>query len=378
MRILLVSHYTLPHYGGIEVVVENLAKGFARQGHAVRVLSSRTRPTQEPIYERRHGFEIFRVPAWNGLERYAVPYPVLGPRLLMETRQLVRWADIVHAHGFLYQTTITALCIARQFRRPAILTEYAGFVHYRNPLWNGLQILAIHTLGRFAIAMSDRLVTVGERALGLLQKLAGPGKTIHLIQTGVDIERFCPPNSARKEECRRRLGWDHRPKVLFVGRLVPRKGIDLLLQVLDARYDLVICGRGDLPLPRCPHLLVYRSPDDETLLMIYQAADLFVLPSHSEGAFPLTAQEAMACGLPVIAVFDPVYRTYVTEEVVEFIPPSPEALRNAILNLIAHPGRWEERSARSWEWARTHFSWERCVEQHLALYQLLTGGASDA
>lgn len=366
MRVLLVSHYVLPHYGGIEVVVENLARGLAERGHEVRVLSSRI---AGPAREVRHGFEVVRVPAWNVLERWAVPYPLFSPRLLPETGALVRWADVVHAHGFLYQPTLVALWLSRRAGRPGVLTEHAGFVRYDWPFWNALQTVAIHTLGRLALSLASAVIVVGPRALSLVRRLTPPGRSVRLILNGVDTRAFRPVPPEEKGRLRRSLGWDERPKVLSVGRLVPRKGIDLLLRALDDRYDVVLCGRGDMPLPERPGLLVYRSPDEETLRRIYQAADLYVLPSHSEGAFPLSAQEAMACGLPVVAFFDPVYQAYVTPEVVQFVQPSAEGLREAFLNLLADPQERERRSRLSVEWARAHFSWERCVQEHLALYE---------
>jgi D-inositol-3-phosphate glycosyltransferase len=373
MRILLVSHYTLPHYGGIEVVVENLAKGFVGRGHEVIVLSSRI---SGPACEIRHGFEVVRVPAWNVLESYAVPYPLFSPGLLMVARRLIRWADIVHAHGFLYQPTLVSLWLARQARRPRVLTEHAGFVRYNRWFWNGIQFVAIQTLGRLAVALADAVIVVGTRTLSLGRRIAAPGKPVLLIPNGVDTQFFHPVSPEGKRRIRQSLGWDERPKVLSVGRLVPRKGIDLLLEAREHRYDLVLCGRGDTPLPEGEGLLVYRSPDDMQLRRIYQAADIYVLPSHSEGAFPLTAQEAMACGLPVIALPDPTYLTYVTPEVVQFVQPSAEALRNAILSLVYNQEERQRRSQISAEWARTHFSWERTVEAHLTLYESLRVGGT--
>jgi glycosyltransferase involved in cell wall biosynthesis len=370
MRILQVAHYTLPHYGGIEVAVENLARQLAWDGHAVRVLSARV---GGKAWEARHGVEFIRVPAWNLLERYAVPYPLFAPSLISEAARLARWAEIVHGHGFLYQSTLVTLGIARIRGRPAVLTEYAGFVRYPQQAWNALQRVAIHTLGRLAVALADLVIVHGMRVHDLIRQLAGPSKAIHPIPLGVDTERFHPATLEDRARLRRALGWDDRPRVLFVGRLVPRKGIEGLLDALDPRYELVLCGRGEMALPDRPGLRVYRSPDDDTLLRVYQAADLFVLPSHSEGAFPLAAQQALACGLPVIAVYDPLYDLYVHPEVVRWIPLDPAAIREAIGELLderASP-RGEERRRKAREWACARLSLRHCIDQHLSLYNSL-------
>ncbi len=327
--------------------------------------------TDEPPHEHRHGVEFVRVPAWNILERYAVPYPLFGPSLLPTASRLVLWSDIVHGHGFLYQSTLVALWFARLFRRPTVLTEYAGFVYYRQRAWNAIQAVAHHTLGRLALAMADTVVVSGQRAAMLVRRLAGSDKQVHLLPVSVDTEKFHPVTAEEKARLRRTLGWDQRPKILFVGRLVPRKGIELLLQAAHPEYDIVLCGRGNMSVPEQNGVYLYRSPDDETLLKIYQAADVYVLPSHSEGAFPLAAQEAMACGLPVVAIRDPIYGAYVNEEVVQFVPARSDALQQALLRLATSPRARHTKGELAATWARTHFSLEAYTARHLAIYRHL-------
>lgn len=376
MRILQVAHYALPHYGGIEMAVENLARHLAQRGHAVQVLSSRASGAAQ---EERHWVKFVRIPAWNLLERYAVPYPLFSPSLIPQAARLVGWADIVHGHGFLYQSTLVALGIARIQGRPALLTEYAGFVRYSQRIWNALQHVAIHTLGRMTVALADIVIVHGNRVEKLIRGLSRSPSKIRLISIGVDVERFHPITPEERVQLRQALGWGDRPHVLFVGRLVPRKGIERLLEAMDPRYELVLCGRGEMTLPSHPGLRIYRSPDDVTLLNIYQASDLFVLPSHSEGAFPLAAQQALACGLPVIAVYDPLYDPYVHPEVVRWVSSDPAAIRAAILELLAglESASGEERRRKAREWACAHLNLTHYIDQHLSIYaSLLTDQGS--
>src|SRR5512139_1318529 len=67
MKVLLVSHYTLPHVGGIEVLVDQHSQHLAQRGHDVTVLSSRV---GAPAEERRGAVRVVRVAAWNFLERW--------------------------------------------------------------------------------------------------------------------------------------------------------------------------------------------------------------------------------------------------------------------------------------------------------------------
>lgn len=370
MKILFVCHYTLPHHGGVEVVVDRLSALMAERGHSVKVVSSRV---HEPAHERLWNREIIRVKAWNILERFGVPYPLFFPQLLPALVWAVRWADIVHVHGYLYQNSVLALWLANVMDKPTVLTEHVGFVHYPQPMWNALQRVAVRTLGKLALALSDAVIVYNTQVRKMMECLVGQQKPIVDIPNGVDTDLFHPATPEEKCRLRRELNWNERPKVLFVGRFVAKKGIYVLLAAANECYDLVLCGRGELPKALPKTTIIYPPMPQAELVRLYQAADVFTLPSFSEG-FPLTVQEAMACGLPVVITYDPAYLQHVSPDVVRFTEASPSALREAITELVKDAQKREELGRRAAKWARTHFSWDRCVEQHLALYEQLTRG----
>ncbi|CAA9538862.1 MAG: hypothetical protein AVDCRST_MAG30-4524, partial [uncultured Solirubrobacteraceae bacterium] len=112
-RILFLSHYGLPHLGGMEVVIDAAARELARRGHEVTHLTSdavNATPGEPPA-----GYRVIRLPALNALEtRLGVPYPVFGPALARALRREVARADVVHAHGFLYMPSVAGLAMARR------------------------------------------------------------------------------------------------------------------------------------------------------------------------------------------------------------------------------------------------------------------------
>ncbi len=136
---------------------------------------------------------------------------------------------------------------------------------------------------------------------------------VRVVYDGVDADVFHP---GAKDEARRRLGLvSDGPLLLFIGNLVPVKGLDVLLEALALRraagqpFTLFLVGQGPqkaalqqqaerLGLADRVRFLGSR-PHDE-LTSWYQAADLFVLPSRSEGV-PLVLLEAIACGTPFVA-----------------------------------------------------------------------------
>src|SRR5687768_6865164 len=106
MRILVTSHYALPHVGGIEVAVDALARRLAERGHQVVHLAS-TATSPHGHASDDPGYRVVRIPALNPLEeRFGVPWPVFGPQLIPHLRRELACTDIVHAHGMLYANSV--------------------------------------------------------------------------------------------------------------------------------------------------------------------------------------------------------------------------------------------------------------------------------
>ena len=119
---------------------------------------------------------------------------------------------------------------------------------------------------------------------------------------GVDHQVFSPGKGSPSEH-RAALGFDPTmPLMLFVGRFVAIKRLNLVRQMAAARPDWQWCVVGQGPEQPAtwglPNVRVLPPMPQLQLAAYYRGADLLVLPSASEG-FPLVVQEAMACGLPV-------------------------------------------------------------------------------
>jgi len=186
--------------------------------------------------------------------------------------------------------------------------------------------------------------------------------------TGIDTDRFHPATAEDKQRLRRTLELpEHGVLALFVGRFVPKKGYDELLRATGEGYTLVLAGGPTPPgfSDRAGIVFVGCRTQDQ-LADLYRACDLFVLPSESEG-FPLTVQEAMASGLPVITSDDPGYGIYqLDRNRVAFIRPTVPEIRSTLERLAAD-GALRGRMARySSSIAASRFSWlehVRTVEQ---------------
>jgi D-inositol-3-phosphate glycosyltransferase len=106
-RVLIVSAYAPPHLGGVEVIVAQQAQTLAALGLRVTVVTSRCGGGARR--ERRDGYDIVRVSAWNVLERrLSVPFPLWSPAALLTIAGLAAKADIVHVHDAYHASSVLA------------------------------------------------------------------------------------------------------------------------------------------------------------------------------------------------------------------------------------------------------------------------------
>lgn len=342
MRVLVVSHHGLPHVGGVEVLVDAEIQALAAAGHSVvHVTSDLLGQAQAPAYPP--GVRVVRVPALHLLEHTArLAYPLFHPKLWRLLEKEVRRADVVHAHGFIFLTSVAALILAKRHKKPTRLTDHGGIMPLRNPLLNfGLE-LAAKTLGRVTTRRADLLVAYNQRVLHDLETLAGSRRRSLFLPYPVRTDLFHPPTAQRRAALREALGWtDGRPRVLFVGRITADKGVLLLLEALAPEFELVICGPGDpniLGLPR-PQVQYLPPRPQEEIAKLYQAADLLALPSRpGREGFPLVVREALACGIKVVMSYEWGYQPYRRLPNLRFAENlEPAMLRKTLLASLNQP-----------------------------------------
>lgn len=369
----MTSHYTLPHQGGIEIIIEKLSSALAARGHEIKVVASRHGQFSPQKINNR---EIINVSAFDPLRNAGVHYPFFSPALIPIVYRAVRWADIIHTQGMLYQNTLLALWLARLSNKPTVLTEHAGFVQYSRPFFNKTQRIAVNTLGRASLTLSQSVVVPDTIVREILvNDLNIPADKVTQIPLGVDTDAFHPVSTTAKKELRRELSWDNRPKILFVGNFVARKRIHLLLDALSDQFDIVLCGEGTPPSPLPERVRIYPAMGHEKIVKLYQAADVFVIPSSVE-TFSIVAYEAMACGLPVIMTEDLAHLTVAKSNLVKITQPNSAALQKQIHVLINDPGEIQKTGLDSAEWVQKSFSWNTSVNQHISLYERLLSSDS--
>jgi glycosyltransferase involved in cell wall biosynthesis len=366
MRVLLVSANFKPSVGGIERYVENLAHGLAERGHSVTVATCRTDGAAN--VEQDGGVAIVRIPATDVLdEKLNVPYPLPNPVAAWRTlRRLIGEADVVHAHDALYTTSVLSLALARRAHVPAILTQHVAFVPQRSRSLDAAQRAAIATLGRSA-RLATRVVSYNP-AVGAWAAATWRLGDVRVLPPGVpDL-----PNEVDRGAARRRFGLrEDRFIALFVGRDVPKKGLELFLAARDSTYELVaVTDRDPSSAPEGTSILPFLDPTAFRELLA--SVDAFVLPSKAEG-FPLSLQEALVTGLPCVVTPGPGYERYLRDGEVIFVGRDGAEVRAALLRVAGDESWRRQLAERARAAGRREFGLEPFISAYEDLYRDVLG-----
>lgn len=279
--------------GGGAIHAHAMSRQQATAGHDVTVLTSDHGDRSKPRREDRAGYTVRR------LKEVARPVGnSITPGVVQALHRRISAADVVHAHSHLYFTTNVGAFLARFSDTPLVLTNH-GLISQTAPPW--VNRLYLPTVGRFTFNAADRVLCYTETDRRRLRDhdVTAP---IDVVENGIDCERFTPPETERQHA------------ILFVGRLVDRKGVatlvDAFAELRDYHPDLELRIVGDGPdrasyERRCRDhgiedtVRFLGELDYDDVVDQYRESRVFVLPSSNEG-LPRTVLEALACETPVV------------------------------------------------------------------------------
>ena len=375
MRITLVTHYFPAHRGGVERMAGQLAERLAAQGVARidwHASDCDAPPAPAP------GVTVVAAASCNLLERaVGVPYPLWSPGALLRLARAVRSANVVHLHDCLYLPVLAAFAAARfGRRRPVVVTQHIGHVPYRNPVLRLVHAAANRLFGAWVLGGADQVVFESETVRAYFAERVRFRSPPLLIENGVDTGTFRPCSAAERRERRAQLGVPPgKPLLLFLGRFVEKKGLGVLrelsAQIPHAHWLFAGWGPIDPAAWGRANVSVRLRPGHDDLTALYQAADLLVLPSVGEG-FPLSVQEAMACGTPALIGAETAAGCPAAHEVLlrEATGEGSTGLwRARVEALIASPATLEGMRARVAAFAREQWSWERATARYAEVLQ---------
>ena len=299
----------------------------------------------------------------------------VSPELLQKLPGLVRWADVVHLTGTYSFPTIPTLVLCRIFDKPVVWSP-RGAVQDAHE-WEGSRRRQLKRLWEWvcnALIVRGKVIThtTSERERIATQARI-PNATAVVVPNGVDVPGWLP-----KRE------WlpGGRLRLMYLGRLSPKKGIENLLHAIKRMNDssvlLTIYGAGDVvyteslkELAEALSLLGKSAifaghVDGEAKSAAFHAADLCVVPSFTENFCGVVA-EALAHGVPVIASRGTPWAEIENKQFGLWVDNSPESLAQAIVRIRAM--KLSEMGSRGRSWMMREFSWGALAKEMLGIYQ---------
>jgi glycosyltransferase involved in cell wall biosynthesis len=376
MRILFCNYEYPPLGGGGGVVNAALAEALARR-HDVTVLTSRALGLPAEGVASR--VRIVRSPVFFRRRYAAANFPSMFAYLLTGTRRgrrLVRETpfDIVNTH-FALPSGPVGHAVARAAGIPNVLSVHGGDLFDPSKRSSAHRHAPLRAAVRYLALEADAVVAQSRDTAANLGRFFAPEVEAEVIPLGIAR----PPSVASRRE-RYGVGQDD-VLLVTVGRLVKRKGVDQLLEVIgrlrDERVKLLVLGSGPLVdgLERQAARLGLDSRvrfmghvTEHAKFEILSSADLYVSASQHEG-FGLVFLEALACGLPIVSYDRGGQADFLVDGVTGHLVAlnDREAFAARCAALIASPERRAEIGAANRRRAEAYFI-ERCAERYEALF----------
>lgn len=337
MKILISSHAFAPSVGGIETVSGLLAREFVALGHETKVV---TQTESKEGKAEKGTFEILRRPS------------------LWTLAEAIGWCDVYWQSNLSLRT----LWPTAWMRKPVVITHHGSYC--RPPV--GLDLLQ-----RMKHAVVERT-----RSVAVSQAVAACFRTESVIVPNpydVEIFRLPPPERERKKE------------LVFLGRLIAEKGVDLLLEALSRlrqaglRPGLTIIGDGperrtlerhSVQLDLDHQVEFVGTRKDRELARLLQEHEVLVVPSRYDEPFGVVALEGIACGCVVIGSNGGGLPEAIGPCGVTFRNGDLESLTATLQNLLGDPEARSRLRAQAGEHL-LRFQPRTVAQQYLSLFQSL-------
>jgi N-acetyllactosaminide 3-alpha-galactosyltransferase len=378
MDLCIVAPYYAPHVGGVESHVHDLAHYMVEQGDRVTILTSRF-SRHLPALERHGGVVVRRVP--TPFVAFRTPFM---PALHREV-QRGDW-DLVHSHSPPPFASYFACTAANNMGVPHVLTYHCDLEIPVPALGPVMVAFYRESLDRYTLSHSDQVV-VSTNSYASTSRLVWRYEP-EVIGAAIDAERFHPRNDGTK--IRKHLGIPETEEghmVMYVGRLVPHKGVEFLLEAVpDMRESvtLVVVGSGPWRevlegsakrLGVADRVIFAGGVPWRDLPGYYKAADVTVLPSISRlEAFGLVGLEAMASERPVVLSDIPGVREVIEDGDQGLLarPTDPRDLAVKVNQLIDNPELRDQMGKRGRKRVLENFTWDVVGKDFRDIYLRLT------
>ena len=365
MRIAMIGQKGIPsRMGGVEIHVEELAKRLVRQGHSVTVYCWKT--YCQELNQEHEGICLKVIPRINSIHLDAIIYSVLAT-----VHALFHGFDVFHFHA-LGPSTVAFL--PRLFGKKVVCTIHG--LDWQRDKWGGFARKYLQ-FGELCIAkFANRAITVSENLVSYFRHKYQ--KEAVFIPNGVNMPVVKPADLITSV-----YGLKGNDYILYLGRLVPEKGIHYLINAynrLRPPMKLVIAGGSSHTTEYvqqihdmaagCEDILFTGFVQGDVLEELFSNAWLYVLPSDLEG-MPISLLEAMSYGQACLVSDIEENKAVVGKHGFYFSQGNINSLYQALKQLVSGHQSLEQVKASGMSYVRESFKWDDVAIRHNKVYEEL-------
>lgn len=362
LRVLLCTDHLPPSDGGVEHVVEQLARRLASRGFSVGVYTLRSADEQLDITEHRE-VSLFTSGKID-LTQYIGLQSSFSVGAFADFRRILTAfdPDIVHVHNRFFLTSYVAWLYRYLANYSLVTTLHLGNIDHIDGVAGTMARSFQSIFPSQLISQSESVICVSQAVADVARSLGA--NRITVAPNAVDADRFNFDEN----------GFEKR--VLYVGRLVRNNGPQTLIRAIpdiidqhpDAKFDIV--GSGELK-PELEKLVESVSAAEavtihgfvEDIVQMYSTSDIFCRPSYSEG-LPLTLLESMSTGtVPVVTPVAGTKEVLTDGETGHFVDiDDPKATADTISRLLDRPEKLRQMAEAGRKHVERNHSWEQRVD----------------
>lgn len=381
MRILITipAYYPAFDLGGPIPVVRELARRFAEQGHEVTIwttnLFGKGKKLGNKTEERTP--DGIRTVYFNSVVRYR--WVGLTPDVYDYLRREGSGFDVIHIHGYREFLTLAVAHWARRTGKPYVLQSMGTATRMSRSI--SKKFLYDMVFGHAVLQKAARLIAESFAEREQYLRAGITQEKISLIPNGIDFPQEV--SELKEGEFRRTYGFPAEdPLILFLGRIHPVKGVELLIRAFSSLQNratrLAIVGPDEGHRRELERLVTANGIGDRVVFTgplyedrkweAYLDANIYVLPSMFDN-FPRSVLEAMGCGTPVVVTDRCGLAPQIENKAGLVVPYEDRALTRAIEWLVNEPELRETFSERGRRLLEEEFSWDPIVEKLESLYE---------
>lgn len=330
MRIGLFTDTYPPFINGVSTSVAMLKRALEQQGHTVYVVTVSSNALKHEYDEKERILKVAGIPIGIYDYRLSSIYPVTL------INKMKKWnLDVIHSHTE-FGVGILARLFAKQFNIPLVHTYHTLYEDYTHYITHGYfekssKKIVEYLTKFYCDKTANELIVPTNKIYSLFKEKYNFTKNIHIIPTGIEVDRFFEENINKKEveALKKKLGLKKNEfTILFVGRLAEEKNVEFLIEAqkklveYDDHIKLLIVGDGpdkqkyeqlaeNLGLK--DNIIFNGKAAWEEIPIYYHASNVFATASTTETQ-GLTVIEAMAAGVPPLCIDDDSFRGTVTDE----------------------------------------------------------------